>query len=321
MSKAPIRIAALCGPTASGKTATAIALRCEHGLPIEAINLDALQVYNALSAGTAKPTPEERGLLPYHLIDCAEPTDAMNAARFAQLADAAIAEVRGRGAWPLLVGGTGLYLRAVLRGMAEIPEVSAELRATLAVEWQTRGARALHAELAEVDPIYAASVPAANRQRVLRALEVWRATGRAFSDWHAAHAAQPDRYACLLTVLDLPAEVLRTRIAARAEAMAQPLLAEVETLLGTIGADAPAMQALGYRDAVAVLRGELPREPFATALAQAHWQYARRQRTWFGGEGVQHRLQGADGEVPELAAALRAWFTTAPAPAADAAPA
>ena len=99
--------------------------------------------------------------------------------------------------------------------------------------------------------------------------------------------------------------------------MAEPLLAEVETLLATLSADAPAMQALGYRDAAAVLRGELPRAGFAAALTQAHWQYARRQRTWFGGEGVQHRLQGESGEVQGLADALRAWFTPAAEPAAD----
>ena len=309
--KQATRVAALVGATGSGKTALAIALRQRHGLPIEAINLDALQVYRRLAAGTAKPDAAERAALPYHLLDCAEPTEAMNAAHFAALADAAIAEVHSRGAWPLLVGGTGLYLRAVLRGMAEIPEVAPELREQLAQEWQERGAHKLHTELASVDPVYAASVPAANRQRVLRALEVWRATGRPFSQWHQEHAAQPDRYQALITVLEPPADVLRARIEARARAMAAPLLAEVAALLSgdaALAPDAPAMQALGYRDAVAVLRGDQPAEDFADRLAHAHWLYARRQGTWFRALDAQLRLRGEADDAQRFAAALTAVF-------------
>jgi len=306
------RVAALIGATASGKTATAIALRRDHGLPIEAINLDALQIYRRLSAGTAKPDAGERAALPYHLIDCAEPTEAMNAARFAALADAAIADVHGRGAWPLLVGGTGLYLRAVLQGMAEIPQVACEVRVRLAQEWQERGQAKLHAELAAVDPAYAARTPAANRQRVLRALEVWRATGRPFSQWHQEHAQQPDRYVWLCGVLQPPEAELRARIAQRAAAMAAPLLAEVAELLsGSCGLSpqAPAMQALGYRDAVAVLRGDQPADGFAARLAHAHWLYARRQRTWFRSLDAQIRLRGDPSDIASFSTLLRTFFT------------
>lgn len=306
----PGRIAALVGPTASGKTALAVALRRDHGLPVEAINVDALQVYRRLEAGTARPTAAERAALPYHLVDVAEPTEAMDAARYLALADAALAEVAGRGAWPLLVGGTGLYLRAVLRGLAAVPPVPAALRQAMAEAWNERGSKALHAELSAADPVYAAATPPQNRQRVLRALEVWHASGRPFSSYHADHAALPDRYTCWIAVL-APDPATRTeRIDARAEAMAGPLLAELAQLLAEgVPLTAPAMLALGYREAAAALESGTSTAEFAGILAQAHRQYAKKQATWFRGIQAQRRLPDASPEsVALLATDMKAWF-------------
>ncbi len=305
-----LRIAALAGPTASGKTAAVVALRQRFGLPLEVVNFDALQVYRRLDAGTAKPSPEERAAVPTWLVDAIEPTEAWNAARHAERADATIAAVLQRGAWPVLVGGTGLYLRSLLRGLAAIPEVPATVRAELAAEHARRGAQAMHAELSAIDPAYAAGTPPQNRQRVLRALEVWRATGRPFSHFHAEHARLPDRYACFLAVLEPPRAVLHARIEARAAVMAGPLLAEVAALLAAgLPPDAPAMQAIGYREAVHALEVQMPAALFAKLLTQAHQDYAKRQATWFRKEAAQFRLEtGDDAALQALAEGLRAWF-------------
>jgi tRNA dimethylallyltransferase len=280
------------------------------------VNFDALQVYRRLEAGTAKPTPEERALVPTWLLDVADPTEAWNAAKHQVLADQAIAEVQSRGQWPVLVGGTGLYLRAILRGLADIPEVPAAVRAQLAVEHAERGAYALHAELHAIDPVYAAMTPPQNRQRVLRALEVYRATGRAFSHYHAQHAALPDRHACLLTVLEPPRALLHARIEARALVMAGPLLAEVQGLLQQgVDRDAPAMQAIGYREAVDAVRSDTPVQEFAQQLTAAHKQYAKRQATWFAKEDAQIRLVTTDdAALARLAERWHAWFQSGQQP-------
>ncbi len=295
-------IVALGGPTASGKTALAVALRT-RGLPVEVVNFDALQVYRGLDAATAKPSPDEQRLVPMHLLDVVAPDEPMTAGRWAALADGILAGIAARGAWPLLVGGTGLYLRALVRGLAPIPEVPAAVRAAVAQDAARLGDVALHAQLAAVDPAYAAQTPPANRQRVQRALEVWRHTGRAFGDWHAAHRAAPPRHDCRLVVLTPQRPWLHARIDARAAEMAAPLLDEVRALLGR-GVDplAPGLQALGYRDAVAVVRGEASAEALAERLAAAHRAYAKRQQTWFAAEPAALRLDPADCSCGEPAA-------------------
>jgi tRNA dimethylallyltransferase len=303
------RVAVLCGPTGSGKTRSVVAWRAA-GLPVEAINVDALQVYRGFDAATAKPDAAERAAVPTWLLDVAEPTEAWNAARHAALADHAIAEVTARGGWPVLVGGTGLYIRAILRGLADIPPVPPAVRDALAVEWQTRGANAMHAELQWRDPAYAARTPPQNRQRVLRALEVQRATGRTFSDFHRAHAAAPDRYRALTVLLSPPPDALHARIDRRAAQMAPLLLAEVRDWLARgLPPTAPALQALGYRQVATWLAGAEPEvDPtrVAVELAHGHRQYAKRQLTWFR---AQHpNLQVADASAAETVERVRSWF-------------
>jgi tRNA dimethylallyltransferase len=304
-----LKIAAICGPTASGKTALAVRLRRDFGLPVEMLSVDALQVYQQLDAGTAKPTPEERQQIPTHLVDIVAPQDAMNAAIWVAHAERAIQDVHARGAWPLLVGGTGLYLRALLRGLAAIPDVPPDVREALASEYATRGADALWAELRAVDPDYAALTPPQNRQRLLRALEVWRHTGQPFSAYHAAHRAQPDHFACLRISLEPPRDQLLARIRERALAMAEPLWHEVEALRAAgLSADAPGLQAIGYRDAWLALQNHQPVQFFAERLVAAHQAYAKKQATWFRNNPAELRVTTA--EPAEIAAVLRQWFAS-----------
>ncbi len=305
-----MKIAAICGPTASGKTALAVSLRRDFGLPVEMISVDALQVYRRLDAATAKPTPEERAQIPTHLIDIVAPDEPMNAALWVAQAERVIAEVHARGAWPLLVGGTGLYLRALLRGLAEIPTVPAQVREDLATAYLERGPDALWAELQAVDPAYARLTPPQNRQRMLRALEVFRHTGQPFSAFHTAHQAQADRYACFRVSLEPPRDVLHARIRARALAMAEPLCAEVAALRASgLPASAPGLQAIGYRDAWLATENPPDLPLFAERLVAAHLAYAKKQATWFRNNHMEFRM--VDSAGTHVAQALRDWFAPA----------
>ena len=305
-------LAAIVGPTGAGKTALAVALR-GRGLPLEAIGCDALQVYRELDAATAKPDSAQRAALPYHLVDFLPPTERMHAGRYAQLADQAIEAVRGREAWPVLVGGTGLYLRAVVDGLAALPPSPAGLREQLAARWEREGAAAMHAALQRVDPDYAAATPVANRQRVLRALEVHAATGKALSV-HFAEQARTPRHDPYIIVLSPPREALVARIEARAEAMAVPLLQECRELLQRgVSADHHAAQAIGYREVLRMIQdGAEDVDAIATLLIKAHKGYAKRQATWFRKVSAQRRVPGlppwGDDVLEPLAAGLRAHF-------------
>ncbi len=329
----PPKVFALGGPTASGKTALAVQL-VQLGLPLELVNFDASQLYRGLDAATAKPTAAERAAAPFHLLDLLDPQQPAAAGQWAEWALACLADIHSRGRWPLLVGGTGLYLRALRRGLAPIPAVDPQVRAQILAELAERGPGALHQELALVDPVYAAATPAANRQRVARALEVYRATGRAFSQWHAEHRAQPDRVDCALAVLTPTKEWLQPRIASRATAMVEPLLAEVAQLLAAgVPLEAPGLQALGYRNAARVVQGQLPAAQLGELLIAEHQSYAKRQITWFaaepahlrpdpaqlsadpggGYEGAQEGRQGNGNSgnihsLEQLARSVQAWF-------------
>jgi len=277
-----IRLLAIAGPTASGKTSLAIALARRLGG--ELLNADSQQVYRGLDVGTAKPTAAERAEAPHHLLDLVEPGEGMDAARWAALADAAIAEVAGRGRLPIVVGGTGLYLRALLHGVVAAPGRDPALRARLEAEAAALGRPALHARLAAVDPASAARIGPNDLVRIVRALEI-AAGGRTQSDLHAAHAFQPDRYPATLVALDPPRAELHARIDARVEAMfAGGLLDEVRALAARWGDAAPGRLPIGYPEALAVVRGELPVEEAVRRVQIAHRQYAKRQLTWLRGE-------------------------------------
>lgn len=274
------RLLVVVGPTASGKSALGAALA--RALSGEVISADSQQIYRGLDVGTAKPTPAERALAPHHLLDVAEPTEALSAGAFARLADEAIAQIAARGRLPIVVGGTGLWVRALLLGLVELPPSDPSLRAKLALEAERQGREALHAELARIDPETAAQIPPANLVRVLRALEIHALTGEKPSAVRARHAFARLRFRARVLGLAPPREELSRRIDERAKAMFDGgLLGEARALLDRGLRDAPALKALGYPQAVAALDGRCSPEEAAAAVAQQTRRYSKRQLTWF----------------------------------------
>jgi tRNA dimethylallyltransferase len=291
-----IRICVVAGPTASGKTALAVALARRLGGEI--VNADSQQVYRGLDVGTAKPTPEERGLAPHHLLDVVEPGEGMDAARFVALADEAVADIAARGRVPIVAGGTGLYVRALLHGVVAAPGRDPALRARLEEEAGRLGRPALHARLAALDPAAAARIRPNDLVRIVRALEI-AAGGALPSELHAAHAFRPDRYDALLVALDPPRPALHARIEARVREMfAGGLLDEARALLARFDGTLPARLPIGYAEAAACVRGELALEEAIRRVQVAHRRYARRQVMWLRAErGVEWVPPPADVEA------------------------
>jgi tRNA dimethylallyltransferase len=275
---APVRIVVIAGPTASGKTALAVELAARlHG---EVVGADSQQLYRGLDIGTAKPSADERAAVPHHLIDVAEPGEGWDAARFVRLADEAIAAIVARGHLPLVVGGTGLYLRALLHGVAEAPGRDPELRARLEEEAMALGRPALHARLAELDPEAAARIRPNDLVRVVRAIEI-AASGRTQSERFREHGFAPERYGARILALDLPREELHHRIDARVAAMfAGGLIEEARALIARFGDRIPVKLPIGYRAAIAVAREELSLAEAVRTVQGETRRYARRQIVW-----------------------------------------
>jgi tRNA dimethylallyltransferase len=273
----------LAGPTAAGKSAVAMALA--ERLPLEIISVDSAQVYRRMDIGTAKPTPAERAAVPHHLIDILEPSERYSAALFAQQAHQLVTEIRARGRLPLLVGGTMLYFKALREGLDELPQADPEVRAALEAEAAERGWPALHAELARVDAPTAARLAPADGQRIQRALEVWRLSGKPLSAWHGQAADKGAEQRDLWPVVSLEPDDrawLHARIAERCDEMfAAGLVDEVRALCADpgLGPDLPSMRCVGYRQVWAALeRGGDP--GLRTAVVTATRQLAKRQLTW-----------------------------------------
>jgi len=262
---------AIAGPTASGKSAAALALAdaLSGYCPVEIISVDSALVYRGMDIGTAKPTPAEQSRVPHHLLDIRDPQHAYSAAEFVQDATRLIAEIHARGALPLLVGGTMLYFKALWQGLDDLPPANAHIRARLAAQAAERGWPALHAELAQVDATTAARLPPGDSQRIQRALEVWHVTGQPLSHFHTRASAAPA--GPLLTLEPTDRAWLHQRIAERFQAMlAAGFLDEVLRLRarGDLHADLPSMRCVGYRQAWAALDGEMP---LAELPARASW--------------------------------------------------
>jgi tRNA dimethylallyltransferase len=269
--------------------AVARVLEAAGGPAVEILSADSRQVYRRFDAGTAKPTAAERAAVPHHLIDVADPEETYSAARFGREARAAAAAVRGRGALPFLVGGSGLYLRAAEEGLFEGPEADAALRERLTDEAEAAGDAALHARLADVDPETAARLHVADRVRVIRALEVWELTGTPLSEHHRQHRAQASIFRLLRFGVEWPAGLLEKRIRERVDAMlAGGWVEEVERLVAAgVPADAPAWNALGYPEVRARVEGKLEEGELRERIVLATRKFAKRQRTWFRAvEGV-----------------------------------
>jgi tRNA dimethylallyltransferase len=274
-------ILAIVGPTAVGKTALAMAL-AEHA-PVEVVSADSRTVYRWMDIGTAKPSVEERQRLPHHLIDVVDPDEAYSLALYQQQALAAIERIRSRRCLPLLVGGAGLYVSAVCEGLS-LPGVppDREFRALLEERARREGWEALQRELAKVDPVSASRIDPRNVRRVIRALEVFHATGRPFSEWQqpSAERAVP----AVQLGLRLERVALDARIDARIDAwIAGGFVDEVRALLERgYAASLPSMSGLGYREIARYLAGEVDLPTAVAQFKHATHQYAKRQMTWFG---------------------------------------
>lgn len=277
----------LVGPTAVGKTALAVEICQRFGAEI--INADSVQIYRGLDIGSAKPTPDERAAARHHLVDVADPAEPFDAARFADLAEQAIVDIRSRGRRVLVAGGTGLYIRALLFGLAPLPPVDEELRARLHEEWERLGAAAMHDRLAELDPQAAERLHPNDRQRVLRALEVCLQTGQPFSARQKEHGFAQPRHSHFVVGLTRPKAELDERIALRCHAMWQEGLAdEVRGLLEQgVPPRAKSLGSLGYAQALHHVQGELSRDEAIDDMIARTKAYAKRQLTWFRGmEGI-----------------------------------
>jgi tRNA dimethylallyltransferase len=273
----------LLGPTASGKSTVALAVaasRTAAGSPTEIVAVDAFTVYRGMDIGTAKVDAATRSRIPHHMVDVLGPEEELTVVRFRDLARRAIADVHARGATALLVGGSGLYWRAVVDDLA-FPPTDAALRRS--IEERFAGdALAAHSELARRDPPAAETIGGQNLRRIVRALEVLELTGRRFSSWDDAWRRYASVYADLeVALLDPPTHDLRAAIDARAQAMVdRGLVAEVERLRGAPRSSS-ARAAIGYAEAEAVLEGDLSVDALPRAIADRTWRYARRQRAWF----------------------------------------
>jgi tRNA dimethylallyltransferase len=280
----------LAGPTACGKTDAA--LRLAQSWPIEIISVDSALVYRGMNIGTAKPSAAQRAQVPHHLIDILEPTQRYSAAQFVADAQKLIQDIRGRGRLPLLVGGTMLYFKALFEGLDAMPAADREVRAELDAQAREQGWAALHAELARLDPSTAARLPVGDTQRIQRALEVFRISGRPLSSFQLGKTrSQGTQHFKLLSLEPQDRSWLHQRIALRfGQMLDEGFLQEVQSLRarGDLHADLPAMRCVGYRqiwqalgesDAGKPWSATLPAQVIDQAVAATR-QLAKRQLTW-----------------------------------------
>ena len=295
----------LMGPTGTGKSALALALAREF--PLEIISVDSALVYRGLDIGTAKPTAAERAQTPHHLIDVCDPAEAYSAGRFLEDALQLIPAIRGRGRIPLLVGGTMLYFRALMRGLAALPPAEPAVRARLDARARDAGWPALHAELARVDPEAAARIRPADGQRIQRALEVFELTGETISDRQRRAEGTGLRLSAHV-LMPLTRDELYQRLDRRFDAMLEAgFLAEVRTLhgRGDLDPELPSLRAVGYRQLWAHLDGRLPITDAVVAGKRATRNLAKRQLTWLRSEPALPWIGGLeDQEVAPIKSVL-----------------
>ena len=278
------RVLVIAGPTASGKSALAIELA--EALNGEIICVDSLTVYRGLEIGSAKPTPQQRQRVPHHLLDICEPTDPFTASDFRTAAATAILDIVGRGKRPILAGGTGLYLRSLLRGLNKAPGEDPALRELLQKRMELEDGEPLLAELGKVDPDTAKRLHPNNRNRIIRALEVFYTTGIPLSQFQAEHGFSDSPYDAQQFCLDLPRQELYQRIDDRVDAMlAVGLVAEVQGLLQSgIPADCKPLSAIGYKEVVAYLEDKYDLAEMTRLIKRNTRHFAKRQLTWFRSE-------------------------------------
>lgn len=291
------------GPTASGKTALALALA--EVLPVELISVDSALVYRGMDIGSAKPSAEELAKAPHRLIDIRDPAEPYSAADFREDALREMADITAAGHIPLLVGGTMLYFRALLQGMAQMPSSDAQVRERLEDEMKTQGLAALHERLAKVDSTAAARIHPNDPQRTLRALEVWEVSGQPLTQWHEQEERQAFPYrVAKMAVCPKERSILHERIAIRFRKMLdEGFLEEVEGLRkrGDLSLELPSMKAVGYRQVWEYLDGRWDRETMIHKGIVATRQLAKRQMTWLRKEADLLWLDGEEADVSQRA--------------------
>lgn len=276
------KILVICGPTASGKTALSIALA--KAFDGEVVSADSMQIYRRMDIGTAKPSLAERGGVPHHMLDVAEPGESYSVSRYVREATAWVEDILARGKLPILCGGTGLYIDGLIRG-ADFQPSGADngIRERLEGEWEQQGPEAMMARLREVDPHSADRLHLSDKRRILRALEVFLATGETITVHNERTRQIPPRYDALMIGLNTePRDILYGRIDRRVDVMLeQGLLQEVQSLLDDGLLEGTAAQAIGYKELLAYFRGEMTLEEAADRIRQKSRNYAKRQLTWF----------------------------------------
>lgn len=308
MADAPVIV--IGGPTASGKSGLAMAIA--ERLDGAVINADAIQVYRDLRLLTARPSEADEHRVPHRLYGFLDATEICSAGRWQELALAEIAAAAAAGKRAVVVGGTGLYLRALMEGIAPVPDIPADIRAAARARHATLGAAAFHAEVAARDPVMAARLSPGDSQRVMRAWEVIEATGRSLASWQQAPVAVPD-LKFILIVLMRPREDIYAACDARLEAMIDAgVLDEVAALvrraeIEKLDPSLPILKAVGYAELAAHLAGRTTLEAALAAAQQQTRRYAKRQMTWF-----RHQLPGRGGTVPANVEVLKFSFVNAP---------
>lgn len=295
-----MRIPLLCilGPTAGGKSALSMRVARDH--PIEIVCLDSAQVYRGMDVGTAKPTLEERAAVPHHMLDLVDPSESYSAARYADEARAVIEAIHGRGRLPVLVGGTFLYLRALLGGLSRMPGANARIRERLEHEAARDGWPALHRRLASIDTAAADAIHPNDAQRIQRALEIIELTGQSRSELHAQPGQGWPGPVLKLAVAPATREELRERIAVRfAQMMEAGFLSEVQALYarGDLTPNLPSVRAVGYRQLWAYCAGDSSLDEAVARGITATRQYAKRQFTWLRGDADVHWCRGSADEI------------------------
>lgn len=275
------KLVCLLGPTAVGKTE--IAIQLTQRLNAEIISVDSRQIYRQMNIGTAKPTPEEQQAARHHLIDCVDVSQPFSVADYQSLADIAIADIQNRGKRMLLVGGAGLYFRAIVDGLFEGPGADPTLRKRLEVEAAQHGVNHLHNRLRACDPESAERIHPNNVVRVIRALEVYELTGTPMSELQQQWHPKKQRYPFIAFGLTMPRALLYRRIEQRVDVMlANGLIAEVESLLAMgYARDSVALQSFGYRELIAYLDGDCTYLEAISQLKRNTRRFAKRQLTWF----------------------------------------
>ncbi len=272
------------GPTGAGKTE--LALRLAESVGGEIVSADSQQVYRGMDIGTGKASVAEQERVPHHVLDVLSPNEEMTAARFVELADAAIADVRGRGKPVVVAGGTMLYVRALLRGLFEGPAADPEFRASLGERAEREGLETLWNEMASVDEKSSETIHKTDLRRIVRALEVHHKTGTPLSEHHRLHQAQPDRYVAKVVGVKPEREELYEKINARVLAMmGAGLLAEVEGLRNQgFGPELRSQQAIGYSELHDHLQGTSSKDEAVALIQRNSRRYARRQLSWYRGQ-------------------------------------